>query len=466
MTESFSLLDVTTGVDLTPWIISYEWSGDLEQAGRKLNFKIAYTTKDQAWTNPTVNLGDEVMHYCIAPTAGGQFDLFHGKIFMQSRESSSYEMEFVAYDKLIYLAKSKYTLKFSKAPVKDVLSTVASKAGLTLGRVADDLTYTVDFVADGMTGTEIIKKALEQGRKKSGKSYHIYLDAQDKLNVVRADTIIQGYAITDMTNLTTASHSASIEDMVNRVEITDKDGHVIGAVTNSNDVKAYGTIQSVYKVDNKQDTQSSAKALLKSVSEHSEVEALGNIQCIAGYAVEIQEEQLKGTFLIVSDSHTIENNRHMMKLTLRYLDPNNKPTITTEGNVSGGVTNGSIDESLSAGEAAWLGATMDNGTEGCVEAATKVGSYYSPFLSQEYATGVVNVTTLANDAGSNTIDFDASQLEKGDVIVYGDQAHVVIYDGAGGYIGNSSSQDEVVHGSNYNEMGGLTPTQIIKTSRI
>ena len=52
MTESFSLLDKTTGQDLTPWIISYEWSGDLEQAGRKLNFKTAYTTKDKAWTNP------------------------------------------------------------------------------------------------------------------------------------------------------------------------------------------------------------------------------------------------------------------------------------------------------------------------------------------------------------------------------------------------------------------------------
>ena len=467
MTESFSLLDVTTGVDLTPWIIFYEWSGDLEQAGRKLNFKIAYTTKDNAWMNPAINLGDEVMLYCIDPTAGGQFDLFHGKIFMQSRESSSYEMEFVAYDKLIYLAKSKYTLKFSKAPVKDVLSTVASKAGLTLGRVADDLTYTVDFVADGMTGTEIIKKALEQGRKKSGKSYHIYLDAQDKLNVVRADTIIQGYAITDMTNLTTASHSASIEDMVNRVEITDKDGHVIGAVTNSDDVKAYGTIQDVYKVDNKQDTQASAKAMLKSVSEHSEVEALGNIQCIAGYAVEIQEEQLKGNFLIVSDSHTIENNRHMMKLTLRYLDPEAKPEITTEGNTSGGgITIGNIDAGMSSGEAAWLGATMDNGTEGCVEAATKVGSYYSPFLAQEQQAGVVNVDTLCADAGDQVIDFDASQLEKGDVIVYGDNDHVVIYDGQGGYIGNSSSQDMVIHGSDYNEMGDLTPSKIIKTSRM
>lgn len=471
MTESFSLLDKTTGQDLTPWIISYEWSGDLEQAGRKLNFKIAYTTKDKAWMNPAINLGDEIMLYCIDPTAGGQFDLFHGKIFMQSRESSSYEMEFVAYDKLIYLAKSKYTLKFSKVPVKDVLSTMASKVGLTLGRTSDDLTYAVDFVADGMTGTEIIKKALEQGRKKSGKSYHIYLDAQDRLNVVRADTIIQGYAITDMTNLTTASHSASIEDMVNRVEIADKDGHIIGAVTNSDDVKAYGTIQDVYKVDNKQDTQASAKAMLKSVSEHSEAEALGNVQCIAGYAVEIQEEQLKGNFLIIADSHTIENNRHMMKLTLRYLDPTSKPEITTEGNTSGGITIGNIDEGMNSGEAAWLGATMDNGTEGCVEAATKVGSYYSPFLSKEQQNGVVNVEDLEADAGSgNVISFDSAQLEKGDVIVYDSptesDAHVVIYDGNGGYIGNSSSQNQVVHGSDYTEMDGLTPSKIIKTSKI
>lgn len=109
---------------------------------------------------------------------------------------------------------------------------------------------------------------------------------------------------------------------------------------------------------------------------------------------------------------------------------------------------------------------MDNGTEGCVEAATKVGSYYSPFLAQEQQAGVVNVDTLCADAGDQVIDFDASQLEKGDVIVYGDNDHVVIYDGQGGYIGNSSSQDMVIHGSDYNEMGDLTPSKIIKTSRM
>ena len=52
------------------------------------------------------------------------------------------------------------------------------------------------------------------------------------------------------------------------------------------------------------------------------------------------------------------------------------------------------------------------------------------------------------------------------MIVYGDNDHVVIYDGQGGYIGNSSSQDMVIHGSDYNEMGSLTPSKIIKTSRM
>ena len=41
--------------------------------------------------------------------------------------------------------------------------------------------------------------------------------------------------------------------------------------------------------------------------------------------------------------------------------------------------------------------------------------------------------------------------------------HVVLADGKGGYVGNSSSQNKVVAGDNYNEMGGLTPTKIIKT---
>ena len=123
--------------------------------------------------------------------------------------------------------------------------------------------------------------------------------------------------------------------------------------------------------------------------------------------------------------------------------------------------------SLAEDAAPFLGVTMNNGENGCVEAVTKIGAKSCPFLAQELSSGVVNVDRLVEDAGNNVIPFDPNQLEEGDVIVYGDasdpQRHVVLYDGKGGYIGNSTEQNKVVQGSDYNAMGNWTPTKIIKT---
>ena len=111
----------------------------------------------------------------------------------------------------------------------------------------------------------------------------------------------------------------------------------------------------------------------------------------------------------------------------------------------------------------YMGQRMDNGENGCVEAVTKIGANYNAFLADELGRGVVNVDTLVKDAGDSVVPFDASNVQAGDVIVYGDNDHVVIADGNGGYVGNSSSQHTVVQGDDYNEMGGLKPTKIIKT---
>lgn len=111
----------------------------------------------------------------------------------------------------------------------------------------------------------------------------------------------------------------------------------------------------------------------------------------------------------------------------------------------------------------FMGQHMENGANGCVEAVTKIGARYNPFLADELSKGVVNVDTLVADAGDKVIPFDPNNLEAGDVIVYGDNDHVVLADGNGGYVGNSSSKQEVVQGGDYNEMGNLKPTKIIKT---
>ena len=43
--------------DITNYVTDIKWSGDLNQAGRKLNFTIAYTTdaKDSTWKNADIN---------------------------------------------------------------------------------------------------------------------------------------------------------------------------------------------------------------------------------------------------------------------------------------------------------------------------------------------------------------------------------------------------------------------------
>lgn len=129
-----------------------------------------------------------------------------------------------------------------------------------------------------------------------------------------------------------------------------------------------------------------------------------------------------------------------------------------------GQSGGSAGGAYEQGAESWMGARMPSGSEGCVEAATRVGSFYDPFLKEEADRGVASVPRLVEDAGDRVIPFDESQLEKGDIIVYGDNDHVVTYDGRGGYVGNSTGQGKIVHGSDYHEMGNMSPTKIIKTS--
>lgn len=114
----------------------------------------------------------------------------------------------------------------------------------------------------------------------------------------------------------------------------------------------------------------------------------------------------------------------------------------------------------------FLGQTMKNGTNGCAEAVGLMGAGNSQFLANEYNNGQYSVPGMVSDAqkaGIPVIPYQAGAANPNDVIVYGDNDHVVLSDGNGGYYGNSSSQNQIVHGSDATQMGGLQPTAIIKT---
>jgi hypothetical protein len=135
-----------------------------------------------------------------------------------------------------------------------------------------------------------------------------------------------------------------------------------------------------------------------------------------------------------------------------------------------------IEAGVQDGFSQWQGITMDNMREGCVEAVTKIGDAFSQFLGDQLANGVVNVDVLqqnAKEAGIPEIPYDENKLSPGDVIVYDNDAHVLIYKGQGKTVGNSSSALDYEYGEHQGpgavkEQGidiGMDPTSIIKTGQ-
>lgn len=305
--------------DISDYVSTCGWSGDTDQAARKAEFPIAYNTTDKGFVNQNIIVGDTIFIYWTDDDALGarEIEIFRGTIFVKNRNTANFTMEFTAYDRLIYLAKSKTTRKFSNITVESVIEQVANDNGIAVGDICSIGVY-VDFIADNMSYTEILKKAFALAYAQTGKQYHFYLH-QDKLYVVDHAETIENYTASDSVDVQSSQHSESIEDMINTVMIVDANGTEVGRVSNSGDLDAYGKIQNVYKVDAKQDTQTAAKALLKTVAFKSSLSAIGNVQCIAGYAVTVQEEQLKGVFTIKSDRHTISNGIHTMDLDLEFL---------------------------------------------------------------------------------------------------------------------------------------------------
>ena len=132
-------------------------------------------------------------------------------------------------------------------------------------------------------------------------------------------------------------------------------------------------------------------------------------------------------------------------------------------------SSGEVSSNVDAGCNAVAEAQGGYVPDGCVYRVTQAGSYYSPFLKQEYDNGNWSVDQLCSDAGDSCIAYDSSQLQKGDVIVfYNDdhsEGHVGIYDGEGGMWHNSYTQQGWYHASGL-DMGSQYPQYIIKTSEV
>lgn len=477
--------------DITNFATKWTWSGDSEQAARKLEFEIIYNTvdKDSAFTALDLKVGGFIYLFYAETDESEPVEIFEGRIFYRKRNSNTFTFSFTAYDDMIYLAKSKVQMLFDGITVTDAIKQVCAEIGISTAADMPQINTMVSFIADGKSCTEVFRMLFEYTKadtanNPNGEDYTAICLNGD-VTIVKKGELIENYIATDLTSVDNSEHSESIESMVNRIKSVDDNGNICQVFTNNDDVTRYGMIQDIYKMQPPKESETvdnvkMAKSRLKRLQDESSIKAIGNIQCITGYTIEVQEEQLKGKFFIKSDTHNFSGNLHTMDLTLEYLLDTLETAEIEQQDIATPVfksskrkksTNGGngslkVDRGLSTGFDAWGGTTMNNGRNGCAEAVGKMGSYYSPFLAEQCNNGVVGVPSMvANAENAGLLEaFSAGSLEKGDVIVYGNDDHVVIYDGTGGYYGNSSSKNVVVHGRDYNNLD-MTPTKIIKASR-
>lgn len=302
----------TTSYDITQIVDTVTWSGDYTQVARKLEFGVMVAPNDPNIPKVPIKVGMKVK------LLEGNKEIFMGVIFDDGKKSSSGVFRVVAYDLSIYLLKNEGTYKFTKSTPANITSKICKDFGITLGNVANpDIKVTKKFF--GVCLYDIIMTGYTIASKSNGKKY-MPLFLNGKLDVIqKGDTRLKIY-FDSKYNLIDLDASESLEDMVNTVQIIDKDGNIKETISNADWVKEFGKFQKVYKQEENVDAKTQAKNMLKGTTKKISIEGIGDTTCITGYSVIVKDaiSGKDGLFYIDSDTHSWSNGAYSIDLTLNF----------------------------------------------------------------------------------------------------------------------------------------------------
>lgn len=287
--------------DISELYISLEWSGDIKQRSRSISVTYMYAP-NSGLPLVEVHEGD-----AVALFDDGNNQRFIGAVTKVESSLSSQEVKFIARDILWYTSRNKAAGVFQGTP-DDITRQVCAAFNISIASLPEPAIQTQKKVIS--TGDKTIHAVIAEAY---GDGY--YIQAEDRrLSVIASGTEVVA-VISGEENLLDANYSSSIENMVNRVQIIDKSGTVLGTVQNDSDLQ-YGILQDVYKKEKDKDAQTEARKMLKGKDTSSSIECLGSWECVAGKSIYILDtsNKMRGKFLITDDKHTFSGGLHLMTL--------------------------------------------------------------------------------------------------------------------------------------------------------
>ena len=365
--------------------------------------------------------------------------------------------------------------------------------------------YTQEAAVAELAKSDKYKKQDEEMKER--KPVYIAYDDNGLLVVKELNDMITDVLI-DATQVGDYSYTSSIEDTFTQILVVReanvmKDGKKTkeflrtGSAAAKNEIAKWGVLQKVIKPDDKKtNVIEFAKNRLETLAKKTHTlrlkECLGHTEIRPGSGIwlnfNVGDQIINELVYVQAVTHNFNNNKHVMDLDVIYFDKQ-KPDITVIDNgdeeirkriqainkKSGGTTNGSgasgnataTNAGVQAGFDSIEGTSSPYGDVGCVDRATAGGSYYNSDLADAYNQGIKDVPglkTFMNGRGYAIESFNGT-ANPGDILIYDGDEHVVIADGAGGCVGNSTKAGSVIHYSdvNYAYHNGTPPTHIIRT---
>lgn len=318
--------------NVTKMLRTVTWSGDINTMPRKL--EITFQNADEL--GPTADrliatdVGSMVFLY------SDNIEVFRGFIFQRSIDQTGNE-SFTAYDELIYATKNNDTILVTGQTASDVINAQMLKFGIKSGSIQQTSFAIPKKLYTNQTLVEIWQDMLIQDKSSSGLTYVFTCD-QGVVSMCSRDKA--AISTISVNNIITGSNEVSIEDLRNYIIVdkgsldtkTTKKGKVTGTpyqaeiASDEESINLYGKmvhIETATGIGGKDATsdamQQKANTLLDSLNiptVTSNIEFLGDIKCITGRQINIEDNMtgLTGTFFITTDSHSWDSGVYKMQL--------------------------------------------------------------------------------------------------------------------------------------------------------
>lgn len=296
------------GQDLSEIVEKITWSGDTKQVARKVTFSVVTKATDPYIPKVTINEGD------LITLVDGGTTLFGGPVFDIDVTATGAVKTYTAIDMMFFVNKSDICRVFDDTP-EAITAAICTELEIPFGGAAAT-GLKVYMPCLGKKAYAAIMMAYTAASRQNGKKYIPMIRDLNKLTVIERGTD-SGVVLSGDYNLTDASYKSSLQNMVTRVLVTDKNGNVLNKVDGET---RFGIVQQKYQVEDGVDRMSAARSLLKAVEQSGSVTAVSDVRAISGYALAVQEPVtgLYGRFYIESDTHTFANGQEEMKLTLAF----------------------------------------------------------------------------------------------------------------------------------------------------